>query len=91
MRDLFQGRLAPLAALLGCASLIAIAAPAHAQEAAKTGDIPPPVSQPGGSKRVYAPGDFARFAPKSALDMLNQVPGFSIRGEDTSSRGLGQA
>ncbi|MES2902881.1 MAG: TonB-dependent receptor plug domain-containing protein, partial [Pseudomonadota bacterium] len=79
-------------ASLGCVAIMAIAAPARAQEAdTKTGDAPAPVSRPAGNKRVYAPVDFARFAPKSALDMVNQVPGFSIRGEDTGSRGLGQA
>jgi hypothetical protein len=78
--------------LLGFASLIALGARATAQEAAPaTGDAPPPVSAPAGGKRVFTPGDFTRFAPRTALDMLNQVPGFSIRGEDTSSRGLGQA
>ena len=40
--------------------------------------------------QVYTPADFARFAPRSALDMLNQVPGFDIvTGEQ--GRGLGQA
>jgi hypothetical protein len=79
---------------LGFASLTALSAPAVAQEAAPaptTGDAPAPVSAPAGTKRIFTPADFARFAPRTALDMLNQVPGFSIRGEDTSSRGLGQA
>jgi TonB-dependent receptor-like protein len=43
------------------------------------------------AKRVYTPADFARFAPKTAYDMLGQVPGFTIQGVDTSIRGLGQA
>jgi outer membrane cobalamin receptor len=78
-------------ALLGCAAFSA--SPALAQEAATpTGDAPPPVAKPTrAGKRVYLPADFARFAPRTALDMLNQVPGFTVRGEDTSSRGLGQA
>jgi len=42
------------------------------------------------TKRVYAPADFARFAPKTAYDMLVQVPSFTIRGA-SSERGLGQA
>ncbi|MGE3395365.1 MAG: TonB-dependent receptor plug domain-containing protein [Sphingomonas sp.] len=41
--------------------------------------------------RTYTPADFARFAPRSALDMLNNVPGFSIDAGDTERRGLGQA
>ncbi|MDB5694285.1 MAG: TonB-dependent receptor [Alphaproteobacteria bacterium] len=43
------------------------------------------------AKRVYTPADFARFAPKTAYDMLAQVPSFSIQTVDTSTRGLGQA
>src|SRR5688572_15722355 len=68
-------------------------AAASAQDAPPpTGDAPAPVAAPAADgKRVYMPADFARFAPKTALDMLSQVPGFSIRGEDNASRGLGQA
>ena len=51
-----------------------------------------PASPPtGASKRIYAPADFARFAPKTAYDMLVQVPSFTIHTTDTSQRGLGQA
>ncbi len=39
---------------------------------------------------VFTPADFDRFAPRNALDMLQQVPGFSIR-DDNGDRGLGQA
>ncbi len=51
---------------------------------------PAPVAQPAAQKRVYTPADFTRFAPKTAYDMLVQVPGFSIRGAE-QERGLGQA
>ena len=40
---------------------------------------------------TYRPADFARFAPKTALDMIKQVPGFKIQGGDDDLRGLGQA
>src|SRR5690349_9121072 len=40
--------------------------------------------------RTYVPADFTQFAPANALDMLNRVPGFGIKEED-SDRGLGQA
>ncbi|HYC69476.1 TonB-dependent receptor plug domain-containing protein [Brevundimonas sp.] len=40
--------------------------------------------------RVYEAAEFARFAPQNALDMLNQVPGFTIR-QATVERGFGQA
>ena len=51
----------------------------------------PVTASPTAAKRVYSPADFARFAPKTAYDMLAQVPGFTIQGVDTSNRGLGQA
>jgi hypothetical protein len=40
--------------------------------------------------RTYTPSDFARYAPRNALDMLEQVPGFQIREADFE-RGLGEA
>ncbi len=45
---------------------------------------------PPSGAQVYTPEDFARFAPRSALDMLGQVPGFTIISND-QGRGLGQA
>ena len=41
-------------------------------------------------QQVYAPEFFARFAPKTALDMVEQVPGFKIS-EASEDRGFGQA
>lgn len=40
--------------------------------------------------RTYTPADSTRYAPRSALDMLQQVPGFVIR-DAVHERGLGQA
>ena len=45
---------------------------------------------PAASTRTYVLADFAQFAPRTALDMLNRVPGFGIRQED-EERGLGEA
>jgi hypothetical protein len=78
------------AKLLAGALAAVTATPACAQE---TGDMPPPVPTEiagieGGA--VYVPADFARFAPKTALDMLNNVPGFHIQSGE-AVRGLGQA
>jgi len=42
------------------------------------------------TRRTFSPEDFSRFAPRSAFDMAQQVPGFSIRSGD-GARGLGQA
>lgn len=78
------------AQLLASAALALAAAPAAAQE---SGDAPPPVpALPAAVEgaKSYTPADFARFAPKSALDMLNQVPGFLIV-EGGERRGLGAA
>src|SRR4029079_2708728 len=67
--------------LLASAAIM-IAAPGLAQT--------PATPASGAAKRVYTPADFARFAPKTAYDMLAQVPSFSIRSADTE-RGPGQA
>lgn len=67
------------------ASVASVAAtPALAQVA------PPPAVTMTAGKRIYTAADFARFAPKTAYDMLAQVPSFSIRSAD-QERGLGQA
>ena len=50
----------------------------------------PASAVPATGKRIFTPADFARFAPRNALDMLRQVPGFVIR-EAIIERGLGQA
>ncbi|QLC20993.1 TonB-dependent receptor plug domain-containing protein [Parasphingopyxis sp. CP4] len=42
------------------------------------------------ARRSFVPADFAQFAPRNALDMVNQIPGFSVR-EGGDDRGLGQA
>lgn len=76
-------------------SLAAAVPPVHAQDApaeTQPDDIAeaPDAIDTAGGKRVFLPADFARFAPRNALDMLGEVPGFTVRGED-GQRGLGQA
>lgn len=89
-----KGRTAAHAMLLaGCAAL---AQPAAAEDAyidstagADSGATPAVDAK---NKAVYTPADFARFAPRTALDMVNQVPGFSIQqGNNGGNRGLGSA
>lgn len=63
-------------------ALLPFSLAAAAQEAA------PPATASGA--RTYSPEDFVRYAPRNALDMLEQVPGFVIR-EAEQQRGLGQA
>jgi hypothetical protein len=95
-----------IAVLMGGSALILAPAPVFAQEAPAPAPAPTPapdtapapeaaksIDIPGASSAnhlVYTPADLARFAPKNALDMLNQVPGFSINQGD-EMRGLGQA
>ncbi|HMO76464.1 MAG TPA: TonB-dependent receptor plug domain-containing protein [Sphingopyxis sp.] len=77
-----------------CAAAATLAAVPVAAQDAPTGDTPPPApaaaAGPRASGQVYTPADFARYAPKNAFDMLNQVPGFSIR-DNENLRGLGVA
>lgn len=73
------------------ASMAAFTAPAFAQD---SGDAPPPVAPAPATvegAKSYTREDFTRFAPKTALDMLGQVPGFIIQQSDEERRGLGQA
>jgi hypothetical protein len=74
-----------LRVLLLCGTAVLAATPAHG----KQGPAPATTA----AKLVYTPADFARFAPKTAYDMLVQVPGFSIKSPSASEldRGLGQA
>ena len=80
--------------LLSGAALILPSA-AFAQAATPPSDpavVPPPVAKGATSaKRIYTLADFARFAPKTAYDMLSNAPGFIIQTVDTTNRGLGQA
>ena len=80
--------------MAGSAVAIALTSPALGQETTDPAVVPPPVPADvptaGTSKRVFTPQDFARYAPKSAYDMLRQVPGFTLRGAD-QERGFGQA
>ena len=80
--------------LAGVAALVPVVASAQTAPAPTTDPnvVPAPVATPVGRRSVYTPADFARFAPKTALDMLVQVPGFTIRTPSGEvERGLGQA
>lgn len=43
------------------------------------------------ANRVYTQADFTQYNPRTALDMVQRIPGFSVSGSDNSQRGLGQA
>lgn len=78
-------------------SLSVLAAPLAAQDAAYAAEaeisaVADTAAASGQSttRSTFTPDDFTRFAPRSALDMARQVPGFAIR-EGDGARGLGQA
>jgi outer membrane receptor for ferrienterochelin and colicins len=70
-----------------------LAQPAFAQDAtAPAAEAPNTSLQPRteNGRQVYEASQFARFAPQTALDMVRQIPGFSIT-EVSGDRGLGEA
>lgn len=89
-------KIAPL--LTGAAALVLGSAPGAAADDPPAGadggeDTPDQAAEPPAAattRRTYTPEDFTRFAPRTALDLARQVPGFSIR-EGDGARGLGQA
>ncbi len=71
-------------------------APLPAPVPASPADAAPPIdgqpvdaTTPNGTV-VYTPADFARYTPRSALDMVLQIPDFTLE-EASGDRGLGQA
>ncbi|MFU7527998.1 TonB-dependent receptor plug domain-containing protein [Qipengyuania sp. ASV99] len=86
----------PALLLSGAAALSLFAAPALAKGSASNETSEDSIDETGaasteaGTRRTFTPEDFARFAPRSALDMAQQIPGFSIQ-SGGGARGLGQA
>jgi hypothetical protein len=80
--------------LLLCTAL-SLSLPIHAEEASEAGMVPSTQDQTGlaetAGSRIFTPADFTQFAPRNAFDMLEQVPGFQLKGADEGARGLGQA
>ena len=60
--------------------LVSLPLSVHAQEP----------DQPSDDARTFTIADFEQFAPRTALDMVRQIPGFSISRSD-GQRGFGQA
>ena len=70
--------------LAAAVALGLISGQAHAVETpAKTSETAVP-------RNAFPASYFDPYAPRTALDMVNQIPGFSIRTGDLSKRGLGQ-
>jgi len=74
---------------------LSLSLPIQAEEVSEAGMVPSTQGQSGFAEtpgsRIFMPADFTQFAPRNAFDMLQQVPGFQIKGSDEGSRGLGQA
>jgi len=85
-----------LRSLTLAASILALAAAAHAPAQAQgsddVADTAAPATVPTPGAQVFEPVYFDQFAPRNALDMVDRIPGFSISGgNDQGQRGLGQA
>ncbi len=72
-------------------------APAQAQDAQAAQDTQPPlpteataIDPQTATRRSFTPADFTHFAPRTALDMVQRIPGFTIE-QGGGDRGLGQA
>jgi outer membrane receptor for ferrienterochelin and colicins len=89
-------RLISLSSSVLLMAFIVLSLPARAasdeppEEAIPAAESEVPALAAPGTSRTFFPADFARFAPRTALDMLRQVPGFTIR-QEAQERGLGQA
>ncbi|HEY7800850.1 MAG TPA: TonB-dependent receptor, partial [Hyphomonadaceae bacterium] len=72
---------------VAAASVLALAQTAHAQERGAVAQVP--AAQPADQGRqAFEPAFFARFSPVTALDMVRQLPGFTID-EGEELRGFG--
>ncbi|WP_271077029.1 TonB-dependent receptor plug domain-containing protein [Aurantiacibacter sp. MUD61] len=77
--------------LLALASALAgQAAPAFAQDSEEVAENVQSGSA-GEVRETYTPEDFARFAPRNALDIIEQLPGFNVDRGGGGGRGFGQA
>ncbi len=70
-------------------AISAVPSAALAQTATSTNSNLQPRTENG--RQIYDVGQFSRFNPRTALDIVQQVPGFIIDTGDEDARGLGQA
>lgn len=73
--------------MAGCASMTMLAAPAFAQ-GAQAGEDPLPTNTAPARSTSYTADFFAKFAPRTALDIVNRIPGFSLDQGNTDLRGF---
>jgi hypothetical protein len=72
-----------LACALACSGATALAQTAPPA-------VAPAAAPAAAGPRSYSPADLARYAPRTALDMIQRIPAFTIR-DAPQERGLGQA
>ena len=76
---------------LSCLVVLGFAQISHAQDAgqasAETSDVTSGLAQ---ATNIYTPDYFTQYAPRTALDMVARIPGFSISNGSSGKRGLGQ-
>ncbi|UVI39276.1 TonB-dependent receptor plug domain-containing protein [Qipengyuania spongiae] len=83
--------------LLSGALFAGVAGPLRAQEAEQPdANTSAPTANtedgvPAGRGRSFDPAYFAQYGPRNALDMVSQIPGFTISNDGGGQRGLGQA
>jgi outer membrane receptor for ferrienterochelin and colicins len=78
------------AAFLLCSCAVIPHSPAYAQDAAVTAENNTLEPRIDNGKQIYEAAQFSRFAPQTALDMVRQIPGFSVT-QVSGDRGLGEA
>ena len=77
------------AAWCGCLAMTAALPPGTVWAQGDDAELPAfPTGQ--GARQVYTSDYFGRFSPRTALDMVRQIPGFSIE-DAADARGLGRA
>ncbi len=78
-----------LIAAFGCIQNASAQQIANAQQISSAQDIISPAKNTA-NFQTYTPDYFSQYAPRTALDMVVQIPGFTISGGGNTKRGLGQ-
>lgn len=72
---------------IAAATLVSLSSQAHAQQ---DGQVADNSANRQSEIETYSPADFSQFQPNTALDMVEQIPGFTLRSGD-NERGFGEA
>src|SRR6478735_7262166 len=75
--------------MFSSAIVLAIALPSAAQ--AQQGEAPPSPTAPNSGATAYQASYFAQYAPRNALDIARQVPGFALDLGSSGTRGFAGA